>query len=291
MRGTLALMAVLGLAVGIFGWGASRQGSLVNTDLNSTDQSAYMSYARNMARTNFQWAGDRARMPTYPGLMSFFYRPGMSDADFFECGKNVGIAIGLTGLMVVFFLFRRLSTSVDALTGTLVTMFTVFAYKSPYFQPEVLFYTIALVFFYLLLSVIQKPTVRTAALAGLVGGIGHLTKASVIPALFLAALLVMVRGAIDLWWRHDVGRLRAAWSQSRVVLNHLLCVTVLLGGFLLVVFPYIRTSKELFGRYFYNVNSTFYMWYDSWAEVEQGTRSYGDRQGWPNMPEDQIPSF
>jgi hypothetical protein len=33
------------------------------------------------------------------------------------------------------------------------------------------------------------------------------------------------------------------------------------------------------------------MWYDSWEEVKEGTRAYGDREGWPTMPEEQIPSL
>jgi hypothetical protein len=291
MRRTLALMSLLGLAVVLFVWAAKRQSVLVNTDMHSTDQRAYMNYAKGMARTNLQFVGGRNRMPVYPGLMSFFYKQGMSDEDFFECGKNVGIAIGLVVLAVAFLLFSRVSNAMDALTGTLVTMFTVFAYKSPYFQTEVLFYGMSLVLFYLLLSLVRKPQIRTAALGGLVGGIAHLTKASVLPTVLLAALLVVVRGTVYGRRKHDVDTPPVDCSRSRFILNHLCCVCVLLGCFLLVVFPYIRTSKERFGQYFYNVNSTFYIWYDSWDEVKQGTRAHGDRQGWPDMPEEQIPSF
>ncbi len=61
--------------------------------------------------------------------------------------------------------------------------------------------------------------------------------------------------------------------------------------FLVTVYPYIRTSKQVYGQYFYNVNSTFYMWYDSWEEARQGTRAHGDRKGWPDMPPEEIPSL
>jgi hypothetical protein len=288
----LALMFLLGLTVVLFIWAAKRQSERVNTDRHSIDQSAYMDYAKSMAQTNLQFVGGRNRMPIYPGLMSFFYNEGMSDEDFFERGKNAGIAIGLVGLAVAFILFSRVSKPMDALTGTLVAMFTVFAYKSPYFQTEVLFYAINLVLFYLLLLLVRNPQVRTAALAGLVGGAAHLTKASVLPALLLAALLVVAHGAVGLWRRnYDADAPPVDRSPSRYVLDHLFSVTVLLGCFLLVIFPYISTSKERFGDYFYNVNSTFYMWYDSADEVKQGTRAHGDRQGWPDMPEEQIPSF
>ncbi len=285
-------MILLGLTIVLFIWAAKRQSVRVNTDRYSIDQSAYMDYAKGMAQTNLQFVGGRNRMPIYPGLMSFFYKQGMSDEDFFERGKNVGIVIGLVGLAVAFLVFSRVSKPMDALTGTLVAMFTVFAYKSPYFQTEVLFYAINLVLFYLLLLLVRNPQVRTAVLAGLVGGAAHLTKASVLPALLLAALLVVAHGAVGLWRRnYDADAPPVDRSPSRYVLDHLFSVTVLLGCFLLVIFPYISTSKERFGDYFYNVNSTFYMWYDSSDEVKQGTRAHGDRQGWPDMPEEQIPSL
>jgi hypothetical protein len=61
--------------------------------------------------------------------------------------------------------------------------------------------------------------------------------------------------------------------------------------FLVSVFPYIQTAKRITGHYFYNVNSTFYVWYDTWAEAVAGTRAHGDRTGWPDMPAEDIPSM
>jgi len=292
MKRNLAFVLPLALIVALFVWGANQQAERVNTDMGSTDQSAYMNFAKRIAQAQFLYSGDRNRMPLYPALMSLFYKDGMSDQEFFERGKKLGIAIGLFGSVVAFFVLSRVSKPVDALTGTLVTMFTVFAYKSPYFQAEVLFYTINFLLFYLLLSFVQQPGIRLAALAGLMGGIGHLTKASVLPAVLLAALLVLARGAVGLWRRHygaDTPVIQA--SHSRFVLNHLCSVTILIGCFLFIIFPYILQSKSRYGHYFYNVNSTFYMWYDSWAEAKQGTRAHGDRIGWPHMPAEQIPSF
>ena len=50
---------------------------------------------------------------------------------------------------------------------------------------------------------------------------------------------------------------------------------------------YVNYSKQIF----YDINSTFYVWYDTWEEVENGTKLYGDKVGWPKMPEEEIPSF
>ena len=60
--------------------------------------------------------------------------------------------------------------------------------------------------------------------------------------------------------------------------------------FIVVITPQIVANKRTFGRYFYNVNTTFYIWYDSWEDVKLGTRAHGDREGWPKMAPDQIPS-
>ena len=49
---------------------------------------------------------------------------------------------------------------------------------------------------------------------------------------------------------------------------------------------YIKFNKNIF----YNVNTTFYVWYDSWEQVESGTKKYGDRVGWPDIDESLIPS-
>jgi hypothetical protein len=286
----LALLLAAGV---LFLWGTQRQSTLVNTNLNRTDQSAYMDYAKELAKTDFQYVGGRNRMPLYPGLMALFYRDGMSDEQFFVIGKRVGVAIGFVVLMVAFAIFKQGARTIDALTALLVAMFTVLAYKSPYFQAEVLFYGLVLLLFVLLLSLLRHPRVRTASLAGLVGGLAHLTKASVLPAIFLGVAGLLIRAVISLR-RHNSDqncRREQTFSARSVLIAPLCCAGVLLAVFLLVIFPYIRTSKARFGHYFYNVNSTFYMWYDSWTEAEQGTKAHGDRDGWPVMPEEDIPSF
>lgn len=250
MRKVLPIFVCV-LSIVLFVFGARRQSEHVNTDMHSHDQSAYMGYAKGMARTNFCVIGDRNRMPLYPALMSIFYRDGISDEDFFEIGKNVGIIVALVCLPIVYLILSLVSKAMDAFVGTLITMFTVFAYKAPYFQTEVLFYTINLIFFYLTLSLIRKPKFRTAVLAGLLGGIGHLTKASILPAVLLAALLVGGQGVFVIW--SNLQNRKKLWStdpHSRGILNGLFYMAVFLVCFILVVFPYIRTSKERFGKYF-----------------------------------------
>jgi hypothetical protein len=87
-------------------------------------------------------------------------------------------------------------------------------------------------------------------------------------------------------WRYsgDTFLIRSAASELFAIL--------LVGVFFLItVFPYINNSKRVFGQYFYNVNSTFYIWYDSWEEAKQGTGAHGDLVRWPDMPAEEIPSM
>lgn len=69
-----------------------------------------------------------------------------------------------------------------------------------------------------------------------------------------------------------------------------MALVVLAGVFLLVLSPYLVESKARYGSYFYNVNSTYYIWYDSWEEAKAGTAAHGDREGLPGLPAKDLPS-
>ena len=62
--------------------------------------------------------------------------------------------------------------------------------------------------------------------------------------------------------------------------------------FLIICSPYLIENYKNYNKHiFYNVNTTFYIWYDSWDEVELGTKNYNDRIGWPNMEKNELPSL
>ncbi|MDB5335479.1 MAG: hypothetical protein JWN70_1098 [Planctomycetaceae bacterium] len=291
MNKLLAYGAIWGLASVLFLWGALQQGHRVNTDRHASDQSAYLGHARQLAETNFAAVGDRARMPIYPAVMAFLYRPGLTEDEFFARGKLAGIALAALVAALAAGLFQYHGQVWDTTAATLVAMLTMLAYKAPYCQADVLFYGLSCLLFCLLLSLLDTPRWTTAALAGGVGGLAYLTKASVLPAMGLALGLLLIRGCVVWYQQCRQGRPPPGRSGRRQFAIHLGCASLVLGCFLLVVFPYIRTSHERFGHYFYNVNSTFYVWYDSWDEVKAGTRAHGDRVGWPDLPPDQIPSL
>jgi hypothetical protein len=269
------------LLVTIYLTGAVVQGFRVNLDLRRTDQSAYMDYARRMATMGSAHVGDRNRMPVYPFLQSLLYRPGISDDEFFRRGKAFNIGLSVVLLFLTYVLLSRWLDPLAATAIVLVTAFTVFMFKAGYFQCELLFYFLNLVFFILCIENLRRPTALRAALLGLAAGVAYLTKASVLPGI----VLFLVCFAWSSIARRD-GPVRRGASRLRSAVPAVLFLSV----FLSVVYPYIRTSKRIFGRYFYNVGSTFYPWYDSWEEVERGTKAHGDRIGWPRMPAEDLPS-
>ena len=73
---------------------------------------------------------------------------------------------------------------------------------------------------------------------------------------------------------------------ARYALYGLLAIFTFLG----VISPYLMTSKRIYGSYFYNVNSTFYMWCDTWEQAKHFSEMYDDRHTYPNIPAAEMPS-
>jgi 4-amino-4-deoxy-L-arabinose transferase-like glycosyltransferase len=284
-------LAVIGLTLVVarlYWHGAVEQLGRVNVDMTQTDQFAYMNYARNLRESNYTFIGGRNRMPVYPFLQSLFHRADMTDEAFFEQGKYVNLVLSLLLLAGLAFIFYRYISLLATVNLILIFAFTIFIFKAGYFQTELLFYFVSFCLFLLMCKLLQRVSWWLAILTGIVAGLGHLTKASILPGLAIFLVLAVVKwGWVALRSRRSLERP----TSTKAALSPLLGILLVAVFFLITVFPYISTSKRVFGHYFYNVNSTFYMWYDSWDEAKEGTRAHGDRVGWPDMPPEEIPSM
>jgi len=278
---------VLGLFL-LYWYGAEGQLLSYNLDMGATDQSAYMDYARLLRESDYSYPGDFNRMPLYPFLLSLLLRPGMQDPKFFLAAKYFNLFLSMLLLAGLGTLFYRRFPRLHALNLALIVAFTVFIYKAGWVQAELLFYCLNVCVFLLVWRLLQEPSYTAAVAAGVAAGLAHLTKASIGPALLVFALVGLLRGGRKvLQWR----RSREEGAPRESPLRALLVVPVTIAVFLAVIFPYLRVSKRITGHAFYNVNSTFYLWYDSWEQAEAGTKAHGDRVGWPDMPPDEIPSM
>ena len=268
----------------LFSWGAHRNSRLANPDHSKSDQGAYIDYAIRLAETDRSWVGNRNQMPLVPMLQSIFHRPGMSEAEFFETGKRVNIAFALLACLVVGWLGARSLPGHAAVNFALIATFCHLVFRAPYFKAEVLYYLFVFMAFLVALRALRSPGLGWGLWFGLFCAIAHYCKASTQP------LMAAFVGVMALRAAGDALRCPAPGGRVRRCLPPLLCALFAVVTFLALLAPYLLNSKRVYGRYFYNVNSTFYVWYDSWSEVKRGTRAAGDRVGWPKLPPDQIPS-
>jgi hypothetical protein len=281
------LALVILSALGLYLHAAEIQLTQVNTDMKRSDQSAYMSYARKLYESGYTYVGERNRMPLFPILSTVVYEEGMPEETFFVRGKwlNVGLSFLLLGVLLA--IFRQQLSGHGAANLLAITAFTLFVFKAPCFQGELLYYTLSFAGFWLISRLLARPRPWLGAMAGIVMALAQYTKASALPGLALFLGIALLSAVCELRGQSSSP---AAWL--RVILRQpaIAAAGLSLCTFLLLMSPYLIHSKQQYGRFFYNVNTTFYMWYDSWEEVKQGTRAHGDRQGWPTLPEEDIPS-
>ena len=273
---------------------AAEHGRRVNTSKARGDQTGYLWDAENVfANWHGQQPpiviGERNRMPLYAGYLALFYHRDLSDPAFFEVAKRANIYLSLALLVALALLFYRELPPLVATNLTGIVMFGIFIFKAGYAQSELLFYFLMFVTFlgcwHLLRIEDGTRAIALAAGTGVVAGLAQLTKAAMLP--FVAIFLVTYAGAIVLGRRGDAA---SSGSSRPGALWRLAAVVVFTAAFFAVLWPYLSTSKRVFGHYFYNVNSTFYVWYDDWAHASVGTYSHGDGVGWPTMPASELPS-
>ena len=274
LRGRAVLVGLLAILT-IYGLEAHARNRQQSTPATLGDQSAYLGYARHLYESNYTVIEDRNRMPVYPFLLSFIYRPGMSEQEFLLRAQAFTVDLSIILLALLFAILRRFFPPLPALGLVAATAFGVFLYRAGKAQVEVLFYFTLFSAFVLLLQLFVRPRWWLALFAGATTGLAHLTKASVLPALGIWAL---VFGAGIIW-----SRPADRWRRLAVL-------ALVLASFLLVVFPYIQTSKRVYDAYFYNVNSTFVMWCDSSTEAYEFLKAHGDKDQWREVPPDERPS-
>jgi hypothetical protein len=265
---------------------ATEHARRVNVSKARGDQSGYLWDAQNVyhnwhGRTPPTLIGERNRMPLYAGYLALFYSPEISDDEYFIVGKKWNIRLSLALLAILAAIFAWHLPPLASTNLTLIVAFGYFVFKAGYAQSELLFYFLFFATFLALCYALETRNARVRWLAALAGGalaaLAHLTKASVLP--LVAVFLIVSIG------RELIGVARGAHTRPRLAAPALVLVV-----FLAVLFPYLANSKARFGHYFYNVNTTFYAWYDNWAQASAGTILHGDGVGWPTLPADQIPS-
>jgi hypothetical protein len=280
---------------------ATEHARRVNTSKARADQSGYLRdaqevYANWHGQEPWRMVGMRNRMPLYAAYQALFWDPHQSNDEFFERAKIWNIRLSLALLIVLGSAFFLLLPPLLATNLTLVVAFGVFIFKAGYTQSELLFYSL---FFFTFLACCQlfRRTVAPPRLvlrgvaAGALAGLAHLTKAAALPLVVIFAVVYGGREIAFFIGRRSPNGAAAGGAARAHARWRLAAGMAMLLAFVATVYPYIATNKRVFGQYFYNVNTTFYVWYDDWASASVGTRGHGDESGWPNLPASEIPSM
>ncbi|HUR34561.1 MAG TPA: hypothetical protein VM032_12250 [Vicinamibacterales bacterium] len=278
---------------------AARHARAVNVSKARGDQSGYLFDAE---RVYENWhghvpaniIGERNRMPLYAGFLALFYRPDMSDDEFFARGRVLNIYLSVALLAAVWLAASTRLPPHTAVNLTGVAAFGWFIFKAGYTQSELLFYTLFFLAFIActeLFEASREPRLMvTAPLAGALCGLAHLTKASLLPFAGIVLLVGcgwMIAPLFRRFGQRPPGQERHGPRPAFV--RRGLALALFVAVFLLVLWPYISTNKRVFGAYFYNVNSTFYVWYDNWPLASVGTALHHDGEHWPDMPAADLP--
>lgn len=277
----LLILASLGFSLALYRHITEIQRD-VNVNMGSMDQFAYMAFAKRAYESGYTFTGNRARMPLFPWVQALFYSPEMSDEAFFEQGKQISVLISIAGIAAIGAAFLLKFSKLYAFYSIAVIAFLCFALKAPWFQAEILFYTLFAFAFMLAVESIRRPKWYKSVGVGLLFALAHFTKASGLLG------IAMYAGSFSVALLAEIYRRRPNWQGLTQII---LLATAPLIIFVAALFPYFNESKDRYGHYLYNVSTTFYMWYDYWAEAKEGTKAAGDRDGWPDMPDEDIPSL
>lgn len=272
-------VAVL-LGVMAFWWGASVHAAAVNRSTGK-DQGAYVALADRMARKHALEV-DGARPPLYPALLTLARQAGEDRETFFRRARTFTVVLATLAWLAFLFVLRRRLRPATALAVWLALGFSLWLFYAPYVKAESLFFPCATASFLFVLEQIERPGYRSAVVGGLVSGVAQLLKVSLAPALWLFVAVQGLCVARRLALRRTVRDRRARRRAGATALFFV--------AFFVVLAPYLFANQRVFGRPFYNVNSDFYIWNDSWADTGRHTRGHGDRTGFPKLSPGKLPS-
>lgn len=283
----LMILSLFFLAI-IYYQAASKHSNEINIDLTVSDQSAYMSLIKEARRLDFNYTGDHNRMPLYPFFQALFYSLDMDDSALFEQGKEYNLILSIVLLIILFIVLLRLFGLFRSYLLVIIIGFSIFIFKAPYVQAEILYYSLSALSFVLMLMMLTRPTWLRSIATGIIVGLAYLTKGTILSSLPLFTLLYSVQlvlFGVQEKINHNKERLKIFTQKAA----HLLVVLVL---FAVVIFPYAQALKQRFGHYFYNVNTTFYIWFDDWqmAVEEEAKHNFVDQ--WPShLTDDELPNL
>lgn len=259
---------------------ATNHYAIVNREYWLSDQEALLDMTRVIS-ADPGFTGTREFMPGFPLLAHGFMDTRLMQPAYFAQGKLVNISLSMLFLAGIFIFVRDYFGLGSTALFTLLTAVTLFIYKAAYFQPELTYYFLSFIAFGLLLRIFRRPQLFTALIAGLLLAASHYTKASILPTVALFALAMLAQ-AVYLWLQR---------GQPKQACKQVTALTLVLIAFLVPLSNYLKESNDVYGSYFYNVTTEYYIWLDSWGEAKASEQTFQYYNGLPDVPAEQLPSL
>ena len=277
------LVAIAFIVIGVFYYNAAAShADTINVDPTHSDQQVYIDLAKKVRLQNFSYTGDRNQTPLYPFLQALFYNSKLSNEEYFAVGKHVNIMLSLVMLLVLFYISRRYFSLHRAVILTLIVAFSLFIFKSPYFTAEITYYSLSFLAFLGMGWMLISPSPSKGVFTGIALGFAYYAKATILPAVVLFSFFFIIK---EIW------AIAKSVPKRKADIRNWISYSLLVLVFLGILFPYLHESKNRFGHYFYNQNSTFFIWYDDFYAAKDDSELYGYGQKWPDLPPDEVPSF
>ncbi len=252
--------------------------SLTISPFPQYDELAYIDHVKKISNSNnFWYLGDRNRMPLFNYLLFIFFSDSFSENLIYRSFqfKNI-IYVGILSYLYL----RKLNTiflsKVSMLFCLIFTIFfPIFAYIHDVVV-EPLFYITFGLFYICGVEFFKTPNKKNGLIFGGISSMLYLLKASGL-SLYFASIIFFIFFYI---------------YKKTLTIKKIQNLLISILAFFIICSPYLIENYKNYNKHiFYNVNTTFYIWYDSWEEVELGTKKYNDRIGWPNMEKDEVPSL
>lgn len=247
----------------------------------SADQIAVVVQARMLIQSSDRIALDRQRGPLLAGLMAM--SGSDSDMHLFDIGIRINQVLCVLGVLVLAVVTARRAGWLSGLVVAVILLSGVTAYFGAWLRADLLASILLTGVLLLCWRVLERPHLALAALLGLLMGVTYLAKPVILPIL---ACYILALGA-------SVARARF-WPPSEGGRgdSYLACGAITVVCLAAVIAPYMSNSARQYGSPTYNVNTTYYLWYDTFEESQAvGTGAHYDRVGAADMPEDELPSL
>ena len=213
--------------------------------------------------------------PLWPWVVSFFN--DAEDEVVFQRGRWLNLTLAWIALLAGAWWLARILPLVPWMVACGLVAFGCFLPQAVYFQPETIYYICFVSAWMCCWSLIQRNPLGWYVVLGVLGGIAHLAKASIIP--LLAGYLVL--SAVQ-WVFAD--RSNPDWSRRRHLVGVLLAGVIFTG----ITVPLLLSNHARFGSAMHSYPS-YWMWQEDFGaeSIPFMTRFNKNRE---SIPQSEIPS-